>query len=395
MYELHRGRDYHDARIVIVDDLSANVELLQLILEQDGYRDVIATTDPRQTIGIFESQAPDLLLLDLHMPHMDGQAVLRELRPRVPAGTYFPVLILTGDSTGEAKERALSSGATDFLTKPYRRTEVLLRIKNQLETRFLYQDMAEHNQRLESTVKERTQELERAQLEILERLALAAEYRDDMVGQHAYRVAKLSGWLAEAMGLPPSEVILTRHAAMLHDIGKIGVPDHILLKDGKYSPEEYDQMKQHTLIGSRIVSGSTSALLQVAQVVALTHHERWDGRGYPNGLSGDSVPLPGRIVAVADVFDALTHRRSYKPAWPVAEAVDEIQSQSGKQFDPEVVCAFQAVLERPNFEELTGNAAETVGHVVNVVVNQASPIVVNDHAAIASVLREVTSLVAR
>jgi HD-GYP domain-containing protein (c-di-GMP phosphodiesterase class II) len=189
-------------------------------------------------------------------------------------------------------------------------------------------------------VAERTRDLEQARLEILDRLAIAAEYRDDATQEHAWRLGRTSALLALGLGLPDREVELIRRAAPLHDIGKIGIPDAILLKPGRLTYEEFEQIKTHTTIGAEILSGSRSQLLGMAERIALTHHERWDGRGYPRGLAGEQIPLPGRIVAVADVFDALTHERPYKPAWSLQEAVAEIPSQAGGQFDPDVVGAF-------------------------------------------------------
>jgi putative two-component system response regulator len=332
------------AHILIVDDQPANLELLELILGSAGFRHLHTTSDPREVPALYDALSPDLILLDLHMPHMDGIQVLEQLAPRI-GGQYLPVLILTGDATSEAKQRALSMGAKDYLTKPFSRAEALLRIRNLLETRFLYRQLQRHNEALEQAVRERTRELEETQIEILERLAMAAEYRDDATGQHAQRVGDLAALIAQQLDLARKEVELIRRAALLHDIGKIGIPDHVLLKHGRYTAEEREQMDAHTVIGARIVSGSRSHLLQLAEAVALTHHDRWDGSaaGRPGG---EGIPLAGRIVAVADVFDALTHERPYKAAWTVEEAAAEIRRQSGRQFDPAVVDAFMRVLER-------------------------------------------------
>jgi putative two-component system response regulator len=280
--------------------------------------------------------------MDLHMPHIDGNQVMEQLAPFI-GQEYVPILVLTGDASNEAKQRALSVGAKDFVTKPFSRVEVLLRIRNLLETRFLYKQLQQHNHALEGAVRDRTKELEETQVEILERLAIAAEYRDDDTGQHAARVGEVSGQIALQLGRPQAECELIRRAAILHDVGKIGIPDHILLKTGRYTPEERQIMAGHTVIGARIVSGSRSPLLRLAELVALHHHDHWDGG--PNGNApGEAIPLAGRIVAVADVFDALTHSRPYKAAWPIEEAVAELTRKSGSQFDPRVVDAFQAVL---------------------------------------------------
>jgi putative two-component system response regulator len=282
---------------------------------------------------------PDLLLLDLHMPGADGFEVMRRLEPLLE-GTWLPILVLTADTTSEAKQRALSAGARDFLSKPLERTEVLLRIENLLETRMLHLELQEQNASLEERVRLRTHELEEARLEILERLALAAEYRDDTTGEHAQRVGRTAALLFRALGRSDEEVQLIRQAATLHDVGKIGIPDAILLKPGRLSPEEYEAMKGHVEVSGRILAGSRSPLLRMSEEIALSHHERWDGRGYLGGLQGESIPLSGRAVAIADVFDALTHERPYKPAWPLDPAVAEIRDQSGRQFDSRMVDAF-------------------------------------------------------
>ncbi len=199
----------------------------------------------------------------------------------------------------------------------------------------------------------RTAELEVAQQEIVTRLAMAAEYRDDVTGKHTWRVGYVAGRLGAALGLTPAQTEVLRSAARLHDVGKIGIPDHILLKPGKFTDEEYEAMKLHTVRGAQMLSGSQSALLRMAEEIALTHHERWDGRGYPHGLSGEEIPLVGRVVSVADVFDALTHERPYKRAWTTGEALAEIGRGSGTQFDPRVVeAALRLMGEASFFEEM-------------------------------------------
>ena len=334
-----RGRD---ARILIVDDQQANVRLLEGILQRaGGFTNLRSTTDARETLALFREFQPDLILLDLHMPHLDGFGVMEALKPLIPPESYLPILVLTADITPEAKQRALAGGAKDFLTKPFDTTEVRLRIQNLLETRFLHLEMEER-------VRARTQELEDAHVEVVERLALAAEYRDDDTGEHTKRVGKLSALLAQAHGLPQAEVTVIRRAAPLHDVGKIGIPDSILLKPDRLTPEEYAVMKTHTTIGAKILSGGRFPLLQVAEKIALTHHERWDGGGYPQGLRGESIPLPGRIVSVADAFDAMTQARPYKEAWPVARAMAELQQCAGTQFDPKIIEAFLVLQEDPS-----------------------------------------------
>lgn len=331
---------YTDARIVIVDDQPANVSLLERLLRQTGYADVHGTTDSRLVIGMIAALDPDIILLDLHMPQIDGFTVLHDLRAILPANEYLPILVLTADVTAQAKQRALSLGANDFVTKPFDMVEVLLRIRTLLGTRALHQQLQQQAAMLEQRVRERTQELAAAQIEIVERLAQAAEYRDDLTGQHTQRVGLLAAQMAGALGMPEQEIDMILRAAPLHDVGKIGIPDEILLKPGKLTVEECNHMKRHTTIGARLLAGSRHALLQLAAEIALTHHERWDGAGYPCGLHSSMIPLVGRIVAVADVFDALTSERPYKRAWSTEEALTEIQQQSGRQFDPDIVEAF-------------------------------------------------------
>jgi putative two-component system response regulator len=331
------------SRILIVDDQSSNVLLLEGILQEEDYTAYRGITDSRQALPIYLEYQPDLILLDLQMPYLDGFEVMNQLRAHVPPGAFLPILVLTADITPEAKRHALAEGATDFLTKPFDQTEVVLRIKNLLRTRVLHLQLQDQNQLLEQKVRERTTELEETQIEILERLALAAEYRDDYTGEHTKRVGQMSAQIAQALGLSEPEVELIRRASPLHDVGKIAIPDSILLKRGKLTPDEFEFMKGHTTLGAKMLSGGSFPLLQSAEEIALTHHERWDGTGY-SGLKGESIPITGRIVTVADVFDALTSARPYKEAWPRAEAIEEIQRQSGQQFDTRVVEAFLKVV---------------------------------------------------
>ena len=337
------SRAFRNARILIVDDEDVNVEFLQRILTRAGFARIESTTDSRQAADLYVQHRPDLILLDLHMPHLSGLEVMDQLN-EIAEASYLPILILSGDLTPEARRDALSRGAKDFVNKPFQQDELLLRIKTLLETRLLYIQIQSQNQLLEAKVRERTRELVEAQIEIIERLAIAAEFRDDNTGQHTQRVGQMSSLLARQLGLPDSQVSLIARAAPLHDVGKIGVPDTILLKMGKLTPAEFEVVKQHTTIGARILSGGKFPLLRLAEEIAFAHHERWDGDGYA-GIRGHDIPLAGRIVAVADVFDALTQQRPYKPAWPVAEAIAEIDRQRERQFDPGVVDAFLRVVQ--------------------------------------------------
>lgn len=334
------------ANFLIVDDQAYNVSLLERILSRAGFTNWRSTTNPLELEALYDDFAPDIVLLDLHMPEMDGYAALNMLRSKISEQQYLPILVLTADVSGEAKQRALVGGANDFLTKPFDKTEVVLRITNLLKTRYLHLQLQQHNVQLEKRVAERTKELEQAKTEILELLGRSSEYRDDVTEQHTQRVGQLAGRIARELGLQESEAELIRLASPLHDIGKIGIPDRILLKPGRFTDEEFEQMKAHTSIGASILEGSRFPVLQIAKVIALSHHERWDGTGYPLGLKGENIPLAGRIVAIADFYDALTHERPYKKAWTHEEAMTEIRERRGSFFDPEVVDAFLRLLEQ-------------------------------------------------
>lgn len=335
-------RIFRHARILIVDDEEQNITLLRRLLERAGFSHIESTPDPREVAALYVRFRPDLILLDLHMPHMDGFAVMDQLN-EIAEASYLPILMLTGDLSQEAKREALSHGAKDFVNKPFHHDEVLLRISTLLETRFLYLEIQSQNQALEAKVLERTHELQAAEIEIIERLARAAEFRDDKTGQHTERVGQMAALMAERIGLPAAQVSLIRRAAPLHDVGKLGIPDAILLKLGKLTPDEFALVKTHTTIGARILSGSRFPILRFAEEIALNHHERWNGEGY-TGIAGDAIPLAGRIVAVADVFDALTQKRPYKAAWPVGDAIAEIERQRGRQFDPALADAFLQII---------------------------------------------------
>lgn len=332
--------DPTQARILIVDDEQGNVDVLARMLRAAGYVTVQGLTDSAEVVTRVREFDPDLILLDLTMPVIDGFAVLEQLAPIIPEDGYLPILILTGDMRFEARQRALSSGAKDFLLKPFDMTEVLLRIRNLLETRSLYLELQEQNQNLEGRVAERTRELEEARIEVLQRLSEAAEYRDDDTGQHTKRVASLSVALGRALELDRDALELIRWSAPLHDVGKIGVPDSVLLKPGRLTTEEMEIMKTHTTIGARILMGGQTPLIQMAEAIALNHHERWDGSGYPQGIKGEAIPLEARVVAVADVCDALTHARPYREAWSMEATRAEITRGAGSHFDPRIVEAF-------------------------------------------------------
>jgi putative two-component system response regulator len=345
-----------DLPILAVDDEAINLLLLRRILEEAGYRRVQTETDAIRAVELFLETEPSLVLVDLHMPTMSGFELMERLAPQAGG---VPFLMLTADATEETKQRALSSGARDFLTKPFSQPELLLRVRNLLEVQLLHDRLREQNSSLEQKIVERTRDLEHARMEILLRLALAAEYRDDQTQRHARRIGRTCALLARRLGLDQAEVDLIGQAAPLHDVGKIGIPDDVLLKPGKLSESEFAAIKTHTTIGAEILAGSESPLLNLAEQIALTHHERWDGTGYPHQLAGEAIPAAGRLAAIADVFDALTHDRPYKQAWPTDVAVHEVIGQRGRQFDPQVVDAFasldhRALANRPTVRQPHG-----------------------------------------
>lgn len=343
------------ARLLLVDDEEDNLEVLRRILEADGYRHIHTTTDPCEVSILTVDLDPDLILLDVVMPMMNGHDVLEGLQELGLLTPYRPVLVLTSDHSRQAQRQAWEKGANDFLTKPLSPSEVRLRVRNLLETRMLHKALRAQNEQLEDRVQERTAALEEARLQVLYRLARAAEYRDDDTGQHTRRVGATSGRIARAIGLDPAVATNIEMAAPLHDVGKIGIPDAILLSSTTLTAAEFEVMKTHCVIGADLLSSPDVPLLQLASEIALSHHERWDGAGYPRGLAGDEIPLAGRIVAVADTFDALTHSRPYKRAWSREEALDELRRLSGVAFDAEIVEVFESSLRGSG--ELAGSTA--------------------------------------
>jgi len=335
------------ARLLVVDDRRDNVILMTQMLRSAGYSLIQGATSGFEALEKVATFVPDLVLLDLEMDGMDGLEVLSYIRRTLPADSFLPVLIVTASHSVDSRQRSLSLGATDFLHRPFVIFDVILRVRNLLQTRFLHLELLERNAQLETQCQDGTarlarseEELRLAQLDVIDRLALAGEYHDDDTGAHTRRVANTSRLLGQHLGLQTDRIELLRRAAPLHDVGKISVSDTILLKPGKLMPDEFAVMKTHCERGADLLNGGRSEMLKVARAIALTHHERFDGKGYPRGINGQEIPIEGRITSVADVFDALTHSRPYKIAWPVADAVQEIRNQRGAQFDPEIVDAF-------------------------------------------------------
>jgi putative two-component system response regulator len=325
------------SRILVVDDDEGLLGVLGKTLARAGFKNVRLLSDSRLVLAELKAFEPDILLLDLRMPHLDGFVVLRQVRNRVRPGELFPILVLSGELEEETKHRALLEGASDFLSKPYGAVEVILRIRNLLEARNL-------SLKWERQVEEQLYEIRVVQDGVADRLAMLAEFRDYRGGPHTRRVGEMAGRIAHQMGLGEAMVDVVRKAAPLHDIGKLAIPDEILMKQGALSLEEMDVVKTHTAIGARVLSGSSSPILQVGEEIALYHHEHWDGTGYTPGLDGEAIPLPARITTVADVFDALMHERPYKRAWTLEESVDQVLHLSGTKFDPSVVDAFTKVV---------------------------------------------------
>jgi putative two-component system response regulator len=326
------------AHILVIDDEEVNRTLISSMLQHAGYQSVAVLADPTDLERQLAAQPPDLVILDLHMPERDGFSVLDALRSRI-IEEHLPVLVVSGDFSGDARNRALLMGARDVVPKPFDLTDLTLRVGNQLEMRILHQDLRKQNRALVEAISGSTQELEDTRIEMIERLAVAAEYRDDDTSHHTARVGEISEKLARALGLDDDAAQLMSRAAALHDVGKIGIPDALLFKSAPLTSREMDIMRTHTTIGAHILGGSADRLLQLAEVIAMSHHERWDGCGYPHGLKGEEIPLTGRIVAVADAFDALTNDRPYRPARPLNEALAVIEENRGTQFDSTVVDA--------------------------------------------------------
>lgn len=331
------------ATILVVDDEPANVKLLERTLRAFGYDKLLATTDPRTVLDLFNAHDIDLVILDLNMPYLNGFEVMRQLQA-LGRDDLPPILILTAQHDQEHRVRALREGAHDYVTKPFAVDELLARVRNLLQVRLYLKSMRGRNQLLEDMVHERTRELYDTRLQIVRRLGRAAEFRDNETGLHILRMSKISALLGTEAGMDEGACELLLNASPMHDIGKIGIPDQILLKPDKLNPEEWAIMQTHTRIGAEILSGDDSELLSMAREIALTHHEKWDGSGYPNGCAEESIPLVGRVVALADVFDALTSSRPYKKAWSLEATLEYIDAQIGRHFDPRVVAGFHARL---------------------------------------------------
>lgn len=324
------------ARILVVDDEPANVKLIDRMLQAQGCEHVVTMQDPREVVQRVAEERFDLILLDLNMPYLDGYQVMERLN-QLDLPLRPPVVVLTAQHGQDFLLRALSLGARDFITKPFDRNELLMRVRNLLEAHLAHQFLNAQKELLENMVRTRTEELRRSRLQIVRHLGKAAEYRDEETGNHILRMSHICALLAGGMGWSDARCDLLLNASPMHDVGKIGIPDSILLKPGKLDADEWEIMKTHTTIGARMLEGDDSDLMVMAREIALTHHEKWDGSGYPKGLVGRDIPMSGRIAATADVFDALTSERPYKSAWSVEDAMEFIRANAGSHFDPALV----------------------------------------------------------
>lgn len=320
--------------ILVVDDVPANIDVLSEIL-RPTYQVKVVTNGAMALKIAMSKQPPDLILLDIMMPEMDGYEVCRQLKNN-PKTRGIPVIFVSAMDEVNDETKGFELGAVDYITKPVSPSIVKARVKTHLA-------LLDQNRVLEKKVKERTAEIHDTRLQIIHCLGAASEYRDEETGTHISRMSQYSKIIALAAGLGVEEAELLLQAAPMHDVGKIGIPDRILLKPGKLDKEEWEIMKTHTTIGAKIIGHHSSDILTLARQVALTHHEKWDGTGYPNGLAGEAIPLHGRIVMLADVFDALTSDRPYKKAWSDAAAIQEINDMSGQHFDPQLVRVFMKV----------------------------------------------------
>ncbi len=355
-----------DRKIMIVDDEEYNILMLRKYLKGAGYKNILYTDDSRLAVDLICAERPDILLLDIMMPEVNGLDILAAVMGLLDFDK-MPVLVLSASIEPEIKQAALELGATDFLAKPIDQQDLLPRLRNALLAKSFRDQLARYAEHLESEVAKRTADLEESRREVVYCLARAGEFRDDCTGYHVARVGRYVGVLARKLGYRGAPIELLELAAQLHDVGKIGIPDSILKKAGKLEVEEFNVMKRHCEMGIKIIApgavGDTSImqkhvafgpaflseckspLMALAGRIAATHHERWDGTGYPSGLRGDDIPIEGRMTAVADVFDSLSSARPYKEPFPLPKCLEILKEGRGKHFDPQVLDVFFACLE--------------------------------------------------
>jgi len=340
----------NQARIMVVDDDERNLRLMDAMLIPQGY-EVILAHDGEDALSKVKETPPDIILLDIMMPKMDGFEVARRLKARDET-SIIPIVMVTALREVEDRVKALEAGADDFLSKPVDRVELRARVSSLVKVKAYNDHMRNYQKELEAEVARRTEQLrsafeqiKTASLETIYRLSRAAEYKDEETGVHIERMSHYAAAVARQMGLGSHMIETLLYASPMHDVGKIGIPDQILLKPGKLDADEWEIMKQHTIIGAKILEGSNAEFIKMGEVIALSHHEKWDGSGYPHGLKGLDIPIVGRITAIADVFDALTSKRPYKEAFSVDKSLGIIEESRGNHFDPEVTDAFLTIEE--------------------------------------------------
>lgn len=349
------------ARILIVDDESYSVLVLRKFLQQNGYSQVLSTTEPQKSLDLIRRERPDLVLLDVTMSQVSGLELLQVIKADETT-SKIPIIMLTDSSEAYVKTQALKMGVSDFLSKPVDSNELLIRVRNVLTMKLQFDDLSNQSSELARQVRERTRELSESRRQVILCLARACEFRDNDTGSHIIRVGKYAGIIARELGFDEDQVEALELASQLHDIGKIGIPDAILNKPGKLDPDEYEiihkhcsfgkhiigcrpadewaTVKTHTSTGAKMLDAKASPVLALAARIALTHHEWWNGEGYPLGLSGNDIPIEGRITAVADVYDALSCKRAYKKAFSREKCFSMLDEGRGKHFDPLVLDAF-------------------------------------------------------
>lgn len=334
--------------ILVVDDEERNLRLMEALLVPMGY-EIIMAQNGKQALEKVNESSPDVVLLDIMMPKMDGYEVAKQIKMNKQT-RIIPIVMVTNLGNVEDRVKALRSGADDFLSKPVDKVELMARVSSLVKVKAYNDHMRDYQEKLEAEVNKRTYQLnaafkkiKMASHETIYRLCRAAEYKDDNTAGHIHRVSNYAALISEKIGLKKKTTESILLSAPMHDVGKIGVPDHILQKPGKLTPDEWEIMKQHTYFGSKILEGSQVGYIRLAEVIALTHHEKWDGSGYPMGLKGNKIPLVGRIMAIADVFDALTSRRPYKKPFSVQDSFDIIKQGYGNHFDPDLVNAFFSI----------------------------------------------------
>jgi len=328
------------AKVAIVDDTEINLTLMKHLVKKLDGCEAYCFSDSAEGLQWCLNNSPDLIIVDYMMPSPDGLEFIQRFREGTDREIGIPILMITANNQKEVRYRALTAGANDFLTKPVDTAEFHVRLKNMLVLRDSQKKLADHAAWLADEVRKATAQILERENEIILRLSKATDYRDPETGAHILRVAHYARHIADNLGLPEAERELVFQAAPMHDIGKVGIPDHVLLKPGKYEPEEFEIMKGHSRIGYEILANSEVPVLQAGAQIALTHHEKFDGRGYPDGSKGENIPLFGRICAVADVFDALTCQRPYKAPWEIERAVALLREEAGRHFDPACVEAF-------------------------------------------------------